>query len=179
MKILIIDIETTDFLQRDGEIVEIGIVELDLDTGEKKIIYNQIIKPKMQLEDLQKTWVVSKGYMIAEEIVEGVEFETVKNDIQEIIDHYPDGVTAYNISFDVGFLEKYGIFFKNLLPCPMKRSTNICKLPGRYGFKYPKAQEAYDYFYPDAKYVEAHRGADDAMHEADIVMALHKMGEFI
>ena len=33
-KILILDIETTGFLNQGGSIVEIGIVELNLDTGE-------------------------------------------------------------------------------------------------------------------------------------------------
>lgn len=37
-KILILDIETTGFLQQGGKIVEIGIVELDLSNGNKKKI---------------------------------------------------------------------------------------------------------------------------------------------
>jgi DNA polymerase-3 subunit epsilon len=180
MKILIIDIETTDFLQRHGEIVELGIVELDLETAEKKIIFNKIIKPKIGLEELRETWIVKNGYMKPEDIVKGVEFSTIKEEVQKIIDSYPDGVTAYNIKFDVGFLESYGMTFPKLLPCPMIKSTSICKLPGRYGnYKWPKAEEAYKHFYPEVEYTEAHRGADDAMHEADIVLALHKLGKFI
>lgn len=41
-KILVLDLETTGFLNENGKIVEIGIVELDLDTGDCKIIYNQV-----------------------------------------------------------------------------------------------------------------------------------------
>ena len=41
-KILIIDIETTDFLQRNGKIVEVGIVELDLSNGNRKIIFDSV-----------------------------------------------------------------------------------------------------------------------------------------
>lgn len=180
MQILIIDIETTDFLQRGGEIVEVGIVELNLETEEKKVIYDKIIKPKMKLEDLKETWIVKNGYMTPEEIAEGVEFESVKDEIQEIINKYPNGSTAYNNQFDFGFLESYGIRFNKKLPCPMLKSTNICKLPGRYGnYKWPKCEEAYRHFYPDTEYTELHRGADDALHEADIVLALHKLGKFI
>ena len=42
MKILIIDIETTGFLP-DGKIVEVGAVELCLETGNKKIIFDKVI----------------------------------------------------------------------------------------------------------------------------------------
>ena len=35
-KILILDIETTGFLQEGGKIVEVGIVELDLSNGKSK-----------------------------------------------------------------------------------------------------------------------------------------------
>ena len=41
-KILILDIETTGFLQQNGKIVEIGIVELDLENGQREIIFNEV-----------------------------------------------------------------------------------------------------------------------------------------
>jgi DNA polymerase-3 subunit epsilon len=55
----------------------------------------------------------------------------------------------------------------------------VCKIPGNYGkYKWPKVEEAYDFFFPNNNYVEKHRGADDAFHEADIVYELHKIGLF-
>ena len=39
-KILIIDIETSAFIDEGGKILEVGIVELDLENGEKKILFN-------------------------------------------------------------------------------------------------------------------------------------------
>ena len=64
----------------------------------------------------------------------------------------------------------------------MLLSTNICKLPNqnnKAGYKWPKVEEAWKHFYPEIEYVELHRGADDAFHEADIVFALHKLGLII
>lgn len=180
MKILIIDIETTGFLPQGGKIVEIGIVELCLNTGDKKIIFDKVLNPGICSNEIEKSWIVTNGYMKTDDIMNGVSFESIKEELQEIINNYPEGVTAFNRRFDCDFLESYGIKFPKKLPCPMLKSTNICKLPGRYGsYKWPKVEEAYKHFFPDSKYIELHRGADDAFHEADIVLALHKQGKFL
>jgi len=42
MKILILDIETTGFLNQGGKIVEIGLVELDLSNGNTKIVFDEV-----------------------------------------------------------------------------------------------------------------------------------------
>jgi DNA polymerase III epsilon subunit-like protein len=42
MRIGVIDIETTGFLKNGGKIVEVGIVELDLETGDKKIVFDEV-----------------------------------------------------------------------------------------------------------------------------------------
>ena len=48
----------------------------------------------------------------------------------------------------------------------------------RYGKKkWPKAEKIYNMFYPDSNYVESHRGADDAWHEADILFKLLDLHE--
>jgi DNA polymerase-3 subunit epsilon len=39
-------------------------------------------------------------------------------------------------------------------------------------------QEAYDFFFGKTDYIETHRGADDAFHEAEIVYELYKRGIF-
>lgn len=41
-KILIIDLETTGFSPKSSFIVEVGIVELDISNGEKKILFDQV-----------------------------------------------------------------------------------------------------------------------------------------
>lgn len=188
MKILIVDIETTGFLNQNGKIVEIGIVELDLVSGNKKILFDKVINPKVPALHLERAWIVQNGYMTAKEIVSGVSFESVKKEIQDIINRYPSGATAFNRSFDFDFLESYGIQFLKKLPCPMQKSTGVVKLPPtprmkkykpNIKYKTPNCEEAYNYFFPNSNFVEKHRGADDAFHEADIVFALHQRRSFI
>ncbi len=178
MKILIIDIETTGFSPQSDKIVEVGIVELDLETGEIKTILDKVCQElPMKLEDIEKCWVVEKGFMKADEIMLAPELNSILADIQNIISEY-HGATAFNRNFDFSFLKARGIKFNKELPCPMLLSTDICKIQSARGYKWPKAQEAYDFFFPNSEYIEKHRGADDAVHEAEIVFELYKRGVF-
>jgi len=184
MRILVIDIETTGFLNEGGKIVEIGVVELCLNSGAKRIIFNKVINPGLSRDELEKTWIVQNKYITADEILSGVEFDSISKELQIIIKNYT-GVTAFNKVFDINFLKSYGIEFHTEFKCPMIESTNICKIKktGKAaffpGYKWPKVEEAYKYFYPDSNYVEIHRGADDAFYEADIVLALHKLNKLL
>ena len=182
MKILIIDIETTGFINQEGKIVEVGIVELNLETGEKKILFDSVVHERpITLSDVQNSWIVSNNYLTVEEIRNSDQLKNKIPEIQKILNNYQSGATAFNRSFDFDFLESRGLIFPKKLPCPMILSTDICKLPNRNGYssyKWPKVEEAWKYFFPEIEYVELHRGADDAFHEADIVLALYKLGIF-
>lgn len=180
-KILIIDIETTDFLQRNGKIVEIGIVELDLSNGERDIIYDRVCwENGLTEKEVDDSWIVKNSDLTKEAIRTSDNLNKLKPRIQQIINEYPNGATAFNNAFDFGFLESRGFVFPKKLPCPMKLSTDICKLPSPkgFGFKWPKVEEAHKHFFGDVGYIEKHRGADDVFHEAEIVYELFKMGVF-
>lgn len=182
MKILILDIETTGFLQQGGKIVEVGIVELDLTNGDRKIIFNEVCHESgITLDEVQNSWIVKNSDLNMESIKYSGSLESKKQRIQKILDDYPLGATAFNNAFDFGFMENRGIKFPKKLPCPMKLSTDICKIPnqnGFGGFKWPKVEEAHKHFFGDVGYVEKHRGADDAYYEAEIVYELYKLGIF-
>ena len=179
-KILIIDIETTDFLQKGGKIVEVGMVELDLSNGNKKIIFDQVThETGITREEVEKSWIIKNSTLTLEEIRASKPLHILKKEIQSIIFDYQNGATAFNNAFDFGFMETRGFVFPKKLPCPMKLSTDICRLPSpRGGYKWPKVEEAHKHFFGDVGYIEAHRGADDALHEADIVYELFKIGIF-
>lgn len=178
-KILILDIETTGFLQAGGKIVEVGIVELDLSNGEKKIVFDEVCHEKgITLQEVENSWIVNNSTLTTELIRYSKSLHVLAPIIQKIINDYPAGSTAFNNSFDFGFLEDRGFTFPKKLPCPMKLSTNICKIPSSRGYKWPKVEEAHKHFFGDVGYVEQHRGADDAFYEADIVYELYKMDVF-
>lgn len=178
-KILILDIETTDFLQRGGKIVEIGIVELDLSNGNRQIIFDSVCwETGLTEKEVDESWIVKNSDLTKEAIRNSKNLKILQPEIQEIINRYTPGATAFNNAFDFGFLESRGFTFPKKLPCPMKLSTDICKIQTPRGYKWPKVEEAHKHFFGDVGYVEKHRGADDAFYEAEIVYELYKMGVF-
>lgn len=179
-KILIIDLETTNFLNRGGKIVEVGIVELDLNTGERKIVIDEVCHEKgITRDEVVNSWIVNNSSLTVEAIRKSKDLELLRGDIQHVLSAYPDGATAFNNKFDFEFLEDRGFMLPKKLDCPMLISTDICKIRGkRGGYKWPKVQEAYDFFFGKTDYIEQHRGADDALHEAEIVYELYKLGKF-
>lgn len=180
-KILILDLETTGFLQQGGKIVELGIVELDLTNGERKILFNEVCHEKgITAEEIEKSWIVQNSDLTLELIKYSENLENKRKRIQRILDDYPLGATAFNNVFDFGFMEDRGFVFPKKLPCPMKLSTDICKIPhpNGYGLKWPKVEEAHFIFFGDVGYVEKHRGADDAYFESEIVFKLYQLGVF-
>lgn len=180
-EILILDIETTGFMNQKGSIIEIGIVSLDLETGVIKEIFNSLLKEDI-LSARHRTepmgWIFRNSDLKIEDLRNAPKAFDVLSEVQEILNNYPLGCTAFNNKFDFDFLRDRGLQIKGL-PCPMILSTDICKLPGRYGkYKWPNVEEAFKYFFPEIEYKEKHRGLDDAKHEAMIVFELYKKGIF-
>ena len=181
-KILVIDLETTGFLQQGGKIIEVGIVGLNLETGGKKILFNEVCHERpMTRKEVEDSWIVKNSNITVEEIQRSKQLINLKPAIQSILDKYPSGATAFNNAFDFGFMENRGFVFPRKLDCPMKLSTDICRIPnknGYAGFKWPNFEEAHKHFFGETGYIEQHRGADDAFYEADLVYKLYQLGVF-
>jgi DNA polymerase-3 subunit epsilon len=181
-KIIVVDIETTGFLNQGGKIVEIGIVKLDLNTGDTKPLYNSLIKES----GLDKShtqgkmgWIFKNSDLRFEDLENAPTLENQQELIQTLFNLYQ--ATAYNKAFDFGFLKDRG-FLINELPCPMHLATPILKINSGFGkgnYKWPSVEEAWKYFFRDISYIEAHRALDDAEHEAKIIFELYKLGLFI
>ena len=177
MNIGIIDIETTGFFP-EGFVVEVGIVSLDTETGEVKTVFDSVCREESMTARERKAWIFKNSDLTVEMVREAPFLKSLKDKIQSIISVF-DAVTAYNKQFDFTFLQDRGIEIKSEWPCPMLVATDICKLPKKRGsgYKWPKVEEAWEFFFPDEPYVELHRGADDALHEAKIVHELFLLGE--
>lgn len=132
------------------------------------------------MQEVENSWIVKNSDLTIEAIRNSRRLDKIQHVIQNIINDYPLGATAFNNAFDFGFLESRGFVFPKKLPCPMKLSTDICKIVSRngYGYKWPKVEEAHKHFFGDVGYIEKHRSADDAYFEAEIVFELYKMGVF-
>lgn len=179
-EILIVDIETTGFANADF-IIEIGIVSLNVLTGVRKLIVDEVVWEKgITRPIVDNSWIVNNSSLSSDLVYQGVALHKVQKLIQHILDMYPRGMTAFNNAFDFRFLEDRGFTF-NKLPCPMKLLVPITKLPykgGKEGYKYPNVMEAYKHYFPNEEYIELHRGGDDAIHEARIVWEMIKEGSF-
>ncbi|MCB0370460.1 MAG: 3'-5' exonuclease, partial [Bdellovibrionales bacterium] len=61
-----------------------------------------------------------------------------------------DVLICHNLSFDLAILQsellraQFSAELNIKMFCTMKSSVDYCKLPGRYGFKWPKLEELYD-----------------------------------
>lgn len=180
-KILVEDIETSGFLNQGGKIVELGIVELNLSTGAITPKFESVIKePGFDSSHTSRPfdWVFDNSDLTFEEVDNAPSLESIRTEVQALFDQYK--ATAFNKQFDFDFLRDGGFRIKDL-PCPMQLATPICKVPfpsGGSSYKWPKVEEAWEHFFGYTGYIEAQRGLDDAAHEAEIVYALYKMGEF-
>lgn len=184
-EILIVDIETTGFQKDGGSIVEVGIVALNIDTGEVVEVFDSVCREKIFTEKHCREpygWIFRNSSLTPEDVWSAPQFEELLPSIQDAINKYPLGATAYNRGFDMNFLHNRGVKFGRLIPCPMLLSTPICKLPSRNprysSYKWPSVEEAWAHFFPDEKYIELHRGLDDARHEARIVYELYRLGAY-
>jgi DNA polymerase III epsilon subunit-like protein len=183
-KIAIVDIETTGFLNQKGLIVEIGIVSLDLHTGEINTEFDSLIRePGFNKAHTTHPygWIFQNSDLKYDQVSQAPQLFERFNEIQAILDKYPTGITAYNASFDLPFLRSRSFAFTPL-PCPMIAATPVVNLPpfpGRSSPKWPTVQETWNFLFGDKTgYIETHRAADDARHEAKIVHELYKRGKY-
>lgn len=110
-----------------------------------------------------------------EEVQNAPSLNQVREEIQEIFDHY--SLTAYNTYFDFGFMESRGFVIKKDIPDIMEIAKEACKIVySKGGYKNPKMQEAWNKIFPNTNYIEAHRAVDDAIHEAEMLFEMYKRG---
>ena len=170
-KIAIIDIETTSFVKKDAFIVEIGIVELDIISGTKRIIFNSPIYEK-GVENYSGMGVFGISNLDLSDVMNAKNLESCRETLQLIFDQYK--ITSYNIRFDLGILESKGFIFPKKLMDLMIFTRKL--LPkGKYNFEFAyrkfhssKENEGGKYL-KNKNYEEQHRAIDDAVHEAELL----------
>jgi DNA polymerase-3 subunit epsilon len=171
--IAVIDIETTGLEERRDFILEIGICELNLVNGQCRKLFDQVVYERGFTEKYQDSWIFYHSTLAFEDVMNASPLQSYQEQIQQILYKYP--ITAYKSDFDIGFLKSRGFIFSRELADPMILATNVLKIPHPiHVYKYPSAEEAWRYYWPDRPYVEQHRAYDDAMHEALIVFKMYQ-----
>lgn len=171
-EILVLDIETTGLHPEYDFILELGIVKLNTDTGRITPLFDKIFKDPNLRAKHRNAWIFQNGYMHIDEVRTAQPLDNYRNEIQEILNPYKGKITAWNRDFDHAFLIQNGFDLGSELACPMKASTEYFKIPGSRGYKWPKAQEAWDILFPHIHKIEKHRGLDDSIMEAKIIFEL-------
>ncbi len=177
-ELLILDIETTGLSAINDFILELGIVKLNLETGEITELFDNVFKDPKLTAKHRRSWIFENGFMDISEIRNAKPLSTYVDEIQEILTPFKGRITAWNRSFDSKFLEANGFDLGEEIECPMKVSTKFFKIKGSRGYKWPKAQEAWDILFPHVKKIEQHRGLDDSKMEAAIIFELVNRGVY-
>ncbi len=176
--IAVVDIETTGFSHQEDCIVEIGICELDLNSGNCRELFSKLIRENHFSTQHRNAWIFKNSDLSYEGILNARPLDVYIKKLQRIFNIYP--ATAFNKRFDLDYLKDRG-FLINELPCPMVIATDILKLPPRKSgtlYKWPNVEETWEHFFPDKEYVEKHRSYDDAVHEALIIFELYKRNKW-
>lgn len=189
-KILIVDIETTHLKPDQGHIVEIGICQLDVLTGKRVMLFDNVMwEDGITKKECENAWIVRNSSLTVEMIRQSKNLKKYRDNIQHIIHSHQLGITAFNHKFDFDWLEDRGFHIEFKLPCLMKVSKPIVKAKNAKGnVKNPNVTEAFKHFigsrgtgvtFPrkGEPYVEEHRGGADAMDEAEIAFLLCKTGK--
>jgi len=153
-KYLVFDTETTNVIKNMHAHPSCGpayphIVQLAWKIQDESgwMVRNHIVKPD--------------GFVIPDESVEfhGITqeiAESMGSPMKEILEEFRkdvesvDYLVAHNAEFDARMVAsecyRYGIpdfLLGKTMYCTMKSTTQICKLPGQYGYKYPQLKELY------------------------------------
>ena len=112
---------------------------------------------------------------------DGLDLEVVLHEFNACLEQ-AKVLVAHNITFDekiigVEFLRK-GIanrVFDVAQVCTMKAATNYCKLPGKYGFKWPNLRELHQHLF-GVGFDNAHDASADVAATANCFFELKRLG---
>lgn len=177
MRIGVIDIETTNFFEKGGIIVEVGLVVYDTYLDCVTPLFGSVCRePGLKQED-RDAWIFKNSDLTPQDVRKAPDFSILAPLLNAHIRSL-DGLTAFNKEFDFKFLKNRAIDIGPEYPCLMQLATPICQIPsaraGTDKFKWPTVEEAYAFFYPGTPYSEKHRGLSDAVDEAMILRAMIK-----
>lgn len=182
MIIAVADIETTSIKPEDGNIIEIGVCELNLDTGEILTLFDQIVK-EHDFDPVTDAWIYDNSDLTQQEVErKGINPFDFKDDLQKIFNKYL--CAAFSQHFDFSWLEHRGWKIPNVGPDMMHVATNyfrviknkITHTSSSVYVKRLSVQECLELL--NIPEVEKHRAYSDCVQEAKIYYELHKRGAF-
>ena len=121
------------------------------------------------------------GISTEKALTEGVELTTVLEEFAAQINNATH-IVAHNINFDEKIIgaefhrkDIANSLFQKPRLCTMSNSTNYCKIPGQYGFKWPKLSELHIKLFGE-NFEEAHNAAADINATAKCFWRMREIG---
>jgi len=155
------------------------IFEVKKSDKEKYYVLEMYPYPReSNFKNLENRYIFNISDIDYEDILSSPSLESVREDIQLILNNYK--IAAFNINFDMRFLESRGFIIPKKLKDLMLYTRSILPKDVRYNL-----QEAYKYLYhleenesgkylKDNNFVEQHRALDDVMYEAELLYFLFR-----
>lgn len=173
MNILFFDTETTGKplnynakvtdLENWPRIIQLGFI-ITTDKGEEITRFESLVKPDGWEIPKEEFW-IKHGYSTEKNEKEGIPMPDILNQFIGGIHTLDVGlVVAHNVAFDMNIIGAEMIRYQRKVgkplkwACTMTEGTNVCKIPGARGYKWPKLEELVRFLFN--KELE---GAHDAM----------------
>ncbi len=142
-----LDIETSGFDPAEGEILEAGILVFEIEKGEVKILkeWDSVFKPAKQVP----AKILALTGIEQEEMENAPAFAQEREEIQKLVSECV--IVGHNISFDIRFLEAFGINFSGekldtldlaQIFLPTHGSYNLEALMNLFGIEHKSAHRA-------------------------------------
>lgn len=187
MKTLIFDTETTGMVNHkvpDHTVQPYPIQMACILVQDDKVMSmaSVIINPGVPIDPA-----ASQVHGITQEVVEalGIKLEAATGLFLNFLQR-SDRIVAHNIDFDIIITE--AMIYRSLanyemdkyrqVPrvCTMQSTTQLCKIPGKFGFKWPKLEEAYKCLVNPKGFKGAHDALQDVIACWKILQELEKKG---
>ncbi len=177
MEIYVVDIETgvidlhcDNYVPGNCTICEVGVTRLDLSSGEITPVFDKVCKEESMCSP--GSWVFNATSLSYQKVVDAEYLSQYREELQAFFDEGIP-VTSWSHDFDFSHLEYSGrgLSIPTRFWDPKITLTGFLKIPNPYrsGYKWPKVEEAYSYFFPDEEFTHQHRAIHDAVAESKII----------
>lgn len=191
MNILFFDTETTGVplnykapvtdLKNWPRLVQLGYITYETDGIEvfKSFENEHVVRP----DGFEISEEVSKIHGVTQEkaLTSGEELQQVLYNFRGLIE-WSDIIVGHNLNFDLNVVGAEYLRLMQTNPFDGKKifdtmlsSTNLCKLPGTRGYKWPKLSELYSYLFHEPL-AQTHTALDDIQNTAKCYFEMRRLG---
>ncbi len=145
---IVLDLETTGLSPKDDAIIELAFIKIDRKSFQEIERFSTFINPEREIPE----FISQITNIFDTDVVDAPKFDDIRDNIEDFIEGYP--LIGHNISFDLRFLDAYGInlsknppidtfFLANFL-CYQEKSLNLWYLCEVFDIPLDNAHRAID-----------------------------------